>query len=132
MKCPHCQKEISEADSLYCPYCGKKLTQGSVQRGIRFNSPRAAIPFLWWFVVCAPLAILLTIAEVIVTNQVTEGWAAFSLFVAAPGIYIASVYVIYDNARRHGRNAVAWTTAAIVFSPILAGIAYGLTWPKGD
>lgn len=40
-----------------------------------------------------------------------------------------------DNIRRyaesHGRNTVFWTTATILFSPLLALIAYFLTFPKG-
>jgi hypothetical protein len=46
--------------------------------------------------------------------------------------YILAPYAVYHNAKRHGRNAVRWTTAFVVFTPVLAGIAYLLTWPKSQ
>jgi hypothetical protein len=49
---------------------------------------------------------------------------------AAIILYIVGIWIIYQYAKRHGRNVVRWTTAAITFSPVLAGIVYGLTWPK--
>jgi TRAP-type C4-dicarboxylate transport system permease small subunit len=55
---------------------------------------------------------------------VTACLAAFYIF------YIVIPQIVYDNAKRHGRNAVRWTTAFVVFTPVLAGIVYLLTWPK--
>jgi len=50
------------------------------------------------------------------------------------------VFILYFNiftavslryyVERHGRNVVRWTVACIIFTPILAGVAYLLTWPK--
>jgi hypothetical protein len=39
---------------------------------------------------------------------------------------------MYRHAKRYNRNTVRWTTAAIVFSPVLAWIAYGLSWRKSQ
>jgi hypothetical protein len=44
--------------------------------------------------------------------------------------YLVIPLIVYDDAKRHGRNPVRWTTAFVVFTPLLAGIAYLLTWPK--
>ena len=60
-------------------------------------------------------------------------WAPLaSLFIALAILYAVGVWIIYNHAKRHNRNAMRWATAAIAFSPILAGIAYGLTWPKSQ
>lgn len=45
-------------------------------------------------------------------------------------LYIVVPQIVYGNAKSYGRNAVRWTTAFVVFTPFLAGIAYLLTWPK--
>lgn len=37
---------------------------------------------------------------------------------------------IYLHALAYERNAVAWATAFVFFSPLWAGIAHLLTWPK--
>lgn len=46
------------------------------------------------------------------------------------GLYVVLPYIVYHNAMRNGRNAVRWTTAFIIFTPLLAGIVYLLTWPN--
>lgn len=58
-----------------------------------------------------------------------------SLFILVTFVYVlllnlAFVDVLRHVIKRHERNVVAWTTAVVVFSPFLAGIAYLLTWPK--
>jgi hypothetical protein len=65
-----------------------------------------------------------TIAWADDATAVTVILAVFYIF------YIVIPHIVYDNAKRHGRNAVRWTTAFVVFTPVLAGIAYLLTWPK--
>lgn len=67
-----------------------------------------------------------TIAWADDATAVTVILAAFYIF------YIVIPNIVYNNAKRHGRNAVRWTTAFVVFTPVLAGIAYLLTWPKGQ
>jgi len=52
--------------------------------------------------------------------------------IAALIVYIVGCWIIYQHAKRYRGNAVRWATASVVFSPVLAGIAYGLTWPKSQ
>jgi len=52
------------------------------------------------------------------------------LFIILGVLYIVGCCILYRHAKMHDRNAVRWTVASIVFSPILVWIAYGLTWPK--
>lgn len=60
------------------------------------------------------------------------GWAIqLSIFVTILGFNLATTDVLRHYVRHHRRNVVSWTTASIVFTPILAGIVYLLTWPKG-
>jgi len=63
-------------------------------------------------------------------------WAPVATIIVASSLvfyflYIVIPQIVYGNAKSHGRNAVRWTTAFVVFTPFLAGIAYLLTWPKG-
>jgi hypothetical protein len=58
------------------------------------------------------------------------GIISFAVIFALAILYAFGVWAIYTVAKRHGRNAVRWTTAAIVFSPALAWIVYGLSWSK--
>ncbi len=55
-------------------------------------------------------------------------WGLIAAGILAMLLYIFGVWTIYHHAIRYNRNAVRWTTAAIVFTPILAWIAYGLSW----
>jgi len=56
-------------------------------------------------------------------------WAPIAwIFIAAGILYIVGVWIICLHAMRNNRNAVLWTIAAIVFTPIVAWIAYGLSW----
>ena len=58
-------------------------------------------------------------------------WApAASIWVCIIGFSIAAAHIIYHHAKRHGRNAVAWATAFIVFSPFLSLVVYLLSWPN--
>ena len=62
-------------------------------------------------------------------------WAPVAWGLIAAGIivillYIFGVWIIYQHATRYNRNAVRWTTTSIVFTPVLAWIAYGLSWRK--
>ena len=69
------------------------------------------------------------------TTNIT--WAPVaSIFVAClTGVYIFYVlipYIVYHHAKSQGRSEVRWVTAFVIFTPLLAGIAYLLTWPKGE
>jgi len=58
-------------------------------------------------------------------------WAPIASIIAAGlALYIVATQTVYSNAKRHGRNAIRWATAFVLFTPILAGITYLLTWPK--
>ena len=60
-------------------------------------------------------------------------WAPMaSVIVAIIGFYWASIDAAYRHMKRSGRNVVRWMSAFILFTPVLAGIAYLLTWPKGQ
>jgi hypothetical protein len=54
------------------------------------------------------------------------------VIIAAGILYIVGIWIMYQHAKRYNRNTVRWTTAAIVFSPVLAWIAYGLSWRKSQ
>ena len=43
---------------------------------------------------------------------------------------LATTDVLRHYVRQHERNVISWTTASLLFTPILAGIVYLLTWPK--
>jgi hypothetical protein len=59
-------------------------------------------------------------------------WAfMFSLYTGIASLYVVGVFFVIQLTKRHERNTVAWITACVLFSPLLAGIAYLLTWPKG-
>ena len=144
MKCPHCQEEVSESGFLYCPHCGKKLKSGKKgEKGLLRRSVVVGSILTWAILtgVCfwldkldeAMMRVgygLEATLEPIPGNPPT--WAPnASIVIALAILYVLSVCIIYNHAKRHKRNAVAWATAAAAFSPVLAGIAYGLTWPKG-
>jgi hypothetical protein len=68
----------------------------------------------------------------IIGYEMRYTWAfSLSLCVGLTGLYMAGALFIAGLAERQHRNLVAWTTAAIVFTPVLASIAYLLTWPQG-
>ena len=61
----------------------------------------------------------------------TGGWATgLSIFTTILGFNLATTEVLIHYVRQHERNLVSWATASLVFTPILAGIVYLLTWPK--
>lgn len=129
MKCPHCQKEISESGFVYCPHCGKEL-KPSRKKGINLRKGS-----LLAFIVWAGITIIGTGVFVLVDPSARGEWTvppAMGAICAPAILYAFGVWAIYTVAKRHNRNAVRWSTAAIIFSPVLAWAVYGLTWPKGE
>jgi len=74
----------------------------------------------------------LTTITVYPEYQIPYGLPSVIPWIFAIGFYVAVIDVIYLHAKRQRRNVVRWITAFIVFSPLLAGIAYLLTWPKSQ
>ena len=76
---------------------------------------------LIWILACGFLSLLLVEAAV-----------GLAIFVTILGFNLATTDVLRHYVRQHGRNVISWTTASIVFTPILAGVVYLLTWPRGQ
>lgn len=139
MKCPYCQKEVSESGFVYCPHCGRKLKPGQGKVKGVFSWHLVVWPALTW-VILSGICYWLDKRDPAMTGPPWERhtipgnpleWALEAWAIIAAGIlYIVGIWIIYHHAKRHGRNAVAWATSAVAFSPVLAGIAYGLSWPK--
>jgi len=143
MKCPHCQKEINESGFVYCPHCGKQL-EPTKKKGISLRKGG-----LLAFVVWAGLTAVCYGLDKLDPAMRHVGWGLTSRYEPVPGnpvewapvlafvfalaiLYAFGAWAIYTVAKRHGRNTVRWTTAAIVFSPVLAWAVYGLTWRKSQ
>jgi len=156
MKCPHCQKEISESGFVYCPHCGKQLKPSpNKEKGI-FRWGLVVWSFLIWVglsAICFGLDKLEPAMELVYVPPPQSGqlispfdqweyalipgnpleWAPFAwVLIALAILYAISIWVIYQHAKRYNRNAVRWITIAIVFTPISAWIAYGLSWRKSQ
>ena len=56
----------------------------------------------------------------------------FMIIFALAILYVFGILAIYTVAKRQNRNTVRWTTAAIVFSPVIVWIIYGLSWSKNQ
>jgi hypothetical protein len=77
--------------------------------------------FTWW--------VFLSVLFSLILGAATESWE-LPVLVSIFFLTLASAFFIYYHAKAYGRNAVRWATAFIIFSPLWAGIAYLLTWPK--
>jgi len=123
MECPHCQKGIIETGFVYCPHCGNQLIKekkANLRKG-------GLIAFLIWVIINAVFAIVIL--------ALGGGFGPIDYLIvmgisALPVLYGFGAWAIYTVAKHHNRNAVRWLTIAIVFSPILAWIVYGLSWRK--
>jgi len=141
MECSKCGKEISLNDGIvYCPYCGGKMREESLpkSKGIFTRELKAADSvraLIVWLLLCGILAVFFTLFRELFSEKFgleipgIGNWIVLSL-IGAIGLYFTLVYAVYNHARKHNRRAVAWATAFIVFTPILAGLLYLLTWPK--
>lgn len=149
MKCPNCRKEISESGFAYCPYCGKKLKSNKDKTKGIFSWHLVVWPFVTLLIACG-------ICSWLDKRDPAMGWlpnpnplpgqphhnyqplpdnpfdwAPFAwVFIAAAILYIVGVWIMCKHAMRNNRSAVRWTIAAILFTPVLAWIVYGLTWHR--
>ncbi|MBA7481874.1 hypothetical protein ES707_17352 [subsurface metagenome] len=59
-------------------------------------------------------------------------WASAWTLIGLIGffLYVKGIYLIHNHAEHNGRNTVRWTTASILFSPIVAALIYLLTYPE--
>ena len=106
----------------------RKARQG--QPPLWLNDPYSRV-WTWIFVFVLITAFLFLIDQWVGGTYYRPG-------ITAPGATVViffnmvSAAFIRPYVKRHGRNGTAWTTAIVVFTPILAGIAYLLTWPKSQ
>jgi uncharacterized membrane protein YcjF (UPF0283 family) len=128
MKCPHCQKEISEAGFVYCPHCGKQL-EPSKKKGIGLRKGGLLAFMLWVGLTAISVGVIVT-SDPFARREWDTVLAVLAFVFALAILYVFGAWAIYTVAKRQGHNAVRWTTAAIVFSPVLAWAVYGLTWRK--
>jgi len=158
MNCPHCQKEITD-DAKYCPYCGKKLKRTERRQNIlksewdnirnKSLTAKTLLNLALWIGICWLLAYvfhqidLIDDTKTLVSDPLGKmfggsgyryvpiTWApAVTIFVFVLGFNIVAADIVKPYIKRQGENVVMWVTAIIVFTPLLAGIAYLLTWPK--
>ena len=64
----------------------------------------------------------------VITPFTWAPWASIGIVIF--GVYVMGIYSIHSHATHNGRNVVRWITASMVFSPLLAGLVYLLTWPE--
>ena len=99
---------------------------------------RAIIYFFLWLILTLLLGSMFTTLDdsSYTGYQRWEGAVEWGIVVSViVGIYlfnIASADILRHYVKQHGRNVIAWVTSIIVFTPILSGIVYLLTWPKNQ
>ena len=101
---------------MKCPHCGKQL-ESTKKKGISLRKG-SLLAFIVWAALTAVLIGLLVLTHGVSPYRID--YFVVMGFCATPILYAFGIWAIYNNARRHGRNTVRWTTAAIVFSPVLA------------
>lgn len=99
-----------------------------IKRGIVLVDRRFLIIIIW---LVSTVSIVAALGAVEYFTTFSEAIRASVVFCVV-GFNIASAIIIRDYTRQHHRNTVAWVTATIVFTPILAFIGYLLTWSKGQ
>lgn len=139
MECKKCGKEITLNDGVvHCPYCGVKLKGEDTRKSILTRELKVGDrvkAFIVWMLLCGIMAVFFTVFKELFSKRFgleipgLVNWIVLSL-IGAIGLYFTLAYAVYNHAKKHDRRAVAWATAFIVFTPILAGLAYLLTWPK--
>ena len=71
--------------------------------------------------------------ERLVTTPLAWAPEVSALVAILAGIYIFYIlapYAVYDHAKRHGRNAVRWTTAFVVFTPFVSCLVSSQAFSK--
>lgn len=94
---------------------------------------RAIIYFTAWFVISVIIVIGSIYIDDITSMRYSHPFEClipFSITVSIILFNLASADILRHYVKHHERNVVSWTTAIILFSPILIGILYLLTWPK--
>jgi len=139
MKCNKCGREITLNDrGVYCPYCGARVKGEDTRKSILTRELKVGDrvkELMVWMLLCGIMAVFFTLFKELLSERFSleipglVNWIVLSL-IGAVGLYFTLAYVVYNHAKRHHRRAVAWATAFIVFTPILAGLAYLLSWPK--
>ncbi len=141
MKCRKCGKEITFTDDMvYCPYCSNKLEDASSNNNKNILTKELKISdsfkaLIVWLLLCVILVALFSVFRQSLSNifgvEIAEllTWIVL-VAIACVGMYFTLAYVVYNHAKKRNRRAIAWATAFIVFTPILAGLLYLLSWPK--
>jgi DNA-directed RNA polymerase subunit RPC12/RpoP len=139
MECSKCGKDVTVDDEmLYCPYCSVRLKGEEKRRGILRRELRAsddAKALMVWCLLYGIMAVFLTAFRELVNarlgiNVPGLGDSLILVLIAGIASYFTLAYVVYNHAKKRNRRAVAWATAFVVFTPVLGGIAYLLSWPK--
>ena len=140
MECKKCGKEIAITNEIaYCPYCSNKLTdkpQGNknvLTRQIKISDGFKTV--IVWLLLCGIFVALFKVSKYLLWGTweieipVLFTWITL-LMIAGVALHFSLAYAIYKHAKKNNRRAVAWATAFIVFTPVLAGLLYLLSWPK--
>jgi len=142
MECNKCGREITLTEGVVCcPYCGVRIKDEGAgkRRNILIRDLKVADrlkEFIVWLLLCGIfVACFVVLKKPFFSERFAleipelPDWRVISSIVGS-ALYFTVAYVVYNHARKHHRRAVAWATAFIVFTPILAGLVYLLTWPK--
>lgn len=147
MKCNSCGKEIPIVENMiHCPFCGMKI-ENEVASDSKKSIFRKELNVSYWFRALIVWWLIVGILTVLNFTLIAPQMEKFWVFLFGPdsveslnwlsivgiigiGIYFTLAYVVYSHAKEHNRRAVAWATAFIIFTPVLGGLFYLLSWPK--
>jgi hypothetical protein len=122
MNCPHCKKELPQADLLeWCPFCGRDLTSPEV------DSPQETLPpfkIKWWlFLVVMFSPVLLTILAVLAGAN----HGNFSPIVAFFGGGAAGIACGVMLGLQGGRTIAARVLLSVLMALVMAVVCIGLS-----
>jgi hypothetical protein len=141
VECNKCGKEITlNNGAVYCPYCGVKLKGEDTPKRKSIWTRQLKIgdgvkAFIVWLLLCVIVVPFFGLVKWLVSARFgldiagLADWIVVCL-IGAIALYFTLAYVVYHHAKKHHRRAVAWATAFVVFTPVLGGLAYLLSWPK--